>query len=88
MKKTKQTKSFDHRISGCPILVPIEYKESHDKIGHYNHCKVVKYYKILDCEKKKKKHQPEPITELKEVIIIWDFAIQTDRKTKSICVHF
>ena len=28
------------------------------------------------------KHQPEPITEAKEALILWNLAIQTDRKIK------
>ena len=47
---------------------------------HYIHLKVCKYYGIMDWEKCYK-HQP--ITEEKGATIIWDFAIQTDRKIKS-----
>ena len=26
----QKTKSIDHLLSSCPILIPIEYKEKHD----------------------------------------------------------
>ena len=42
---------------------------------------VCKYCSILDC-KKEHKYQSEPITEAKGVIILWDLAIQNDRKIK------
>ena len=44
-------------------------KERHDKIGHYTHWKICKYYWILDY-KKWYKHQPKPITEAKRIIIL------------------
>ena len=31
------TESIDHLVFGSPILIPIEFKERHDKIGHYIH---------------------------------------------------
>ena len=31
------------------------------------------------------KKEPKPITKAKKASIIWDFAVQTDRKIKSIC---
>ena len=40
---------------------------------------ICKYNGILKSEKCNK-YQAEPITEAKEATIIWDFAIQTDRK--------
>ena len=55
-----KTESVDHLVSSCPILTPIEYKERHYKLGYYTHCKICKYYGIVDCEKCYQ-HQPEPI---------------------------
>ena len=69
-------------MSGCSILKQIEYKEKNDRKGYYRHWKVYIYNGILDY-KKWYKHQAEPITEVKEAYILWDFAIQTDRKIKS-----
>ena len=63
------------------ILTPIEYKEKHDKIGHYIY--ICNYNRLLKSEKCYK-HQPEPIREAKESTILSDFAIQTDRKIKAI----
>ena len=44
----KKLKSIDHLESGCLILTPIE---RYDKIEHYIHWKVCKYFGILDYEK-------------------------------------
>ena len=60
---------------GCPILTSIQYKDV--KIGHYIHWKVCEYYGILDCEKWYKLQ-----LEAKKTTILWNFAIQTDRKIK------
>ena len=75
-----KTETIDYYL--LPILTPIEYKGSHNKKGHYIHWKMYKYDGILDCEKWYK-HQPYRITEEKGTDILWDFAIQNDRKVKS-----
>ena len=36
---------------GCSILTLAEYKESNDKIGHYIHWKICKYFEIHKSEK-------------------------------------
>ena len=38
-KRKKKAESFDLLVSSCPILTLIEYKEKHNKIGHYIHWK-------------------------------------------------
>ena len=55
-----KTKSTDHLVSRCPIVTLIEYKEKHNKIGHYIHWTICKYYGIPKYEKF---NQPESITE-------------------------
>ena len=58
--QTEGTKneSIDHLACISLILTSMEYKERHDKIGHYIHWKIGKYYGILKSEKWFK-HQPE-----------------------------
>ena len=46
----------------------MKYKERHDKIEHYIHLKEYKYNGILKSEQWYK-HQPGPITEVKETIL-------------------
>ena len=66
-------------MSGCSILIPIEYKEGHDKMGHYFHWKICEYNSISKYEKWYE-HQPEVFIEAREATIISVFASQTDRK--------
>ena len=77
----EKTELIDHLELGCRILIPIVYNEKHHKIGHYIQWKISKSYGILKCEKRCKR-QPEIIEKTKEVIILWDFAIQTEWKIK------
>ena len=63
----KKNGSTDHLVSSCRILTPKEYKERHDEIGHYIYWKICKDYGILESEKLCK-HQPELITERKELL--------------------
>ena len=57
-----------------------EYKEKHDKIGHYIQWKTCNW--ILTGEKWYE-HQPEPITEVRVASILSHLAIQTDRKIRN-----
>ena len=59
----QKAESIDHLVPGCSILTPLEYKEKLDKIGHYIHWKVCKYYRIMDFEKSS---LTRPIIEAKE----------------------
>ena len=63
----QKTESIDYFVSNCSILTSIEYIEMHNKVGHYIHWKVCKYFGILDCEKWYE-HQLEPITEGKRAL--------------------
>lgn len=36
--------TIDHLVSGCTILVAIEYKTQHDNVGQYLHCKIYNLY--------------------------------------------
>ena len=42
--REKKTKSIDLLVSSYLMLTLIEYKERHDKIGHYINKKTWKYY--------------------------------------------
>lgn len=70
--------TIDHLVSGCPILAKKEYLERHNKVAQYVHWKVCQHYgiKVLNHWYE---HQIVPVTENERVLILWDFAIQTDR---------
>ena len=71
--------TIDHLVSGCPIIRPTEYKNRHDRVGHYIHWKICQHFNVK-CEKNWYEHKPKPVVETKNATILWDFAIHTDRK--------
>ena len=63
---------------GCSILTPNEYKNRHDRVGQYLHWKICRHYSI-STPSNWYEHHPDPVTEGKDVSILWDFPIHTDR---------
>ena len=76
----KSDESVDHLIAGCPILASKEYKARHDRLGQYIHWNVCKHYNIKVPEKWYE-HHPVEVTNGKDVTILWDFTVHTDRTT-------
>ena len=74
----KSTETIDHLVSGCSVLAPNEYMNRHNRVGQYIHWKVCKHFEIETTEKWYE-HKPEPVIENKNVTILWDFSIHTDR---------
>lgn len=74
----ERIETIDHLVSGCSILTPGEYKNRHDRVGQYLHWKMCNHFSIKT-QSDWYKHHPEPVTEGKDVTILWDFPIQTDR---------
>ena len=72
------TETIDHLVSGCSILTPTEYKARHDRVGQYLHWKILNFYKIKT-EINWYEHKPLPVVEGKNVTILWDFPVHTDR---------
>ena len=70
--------TVDHLVSGCPVIRPTEYKNRHNRFGHYIPWKICQHYKAL-YHKNWHEHKPEPVVETESVTILWDFAIHTDR---------
>ena len=70
--------TFNHLFAGCPILVPKEYNEQHDKRGQYLHWRICQHYNAQHAEHWYE-HHPEPVTEGNDTTILWDFTIHTDR---------
>ena len=76
------TETVDHLASGCLVLAPNEYKNRHDRVGQYLHCKICKSYKIETCEHLYE-HKPQPVVEGDNVTLLWDFPIRTDRNIQA-----
>ena len=74
----KSTETIDHIVSGCSVLAPTEYKNRHDRVGQYIHWKVCKEYSI-ETSDNWYEHKPEPVVDDRNVTILWDFPIHTDR---------
>ena len=70
--------TIDHLVSGCSVLTPNEYKYRHDRVGQYLHWKILNYFSI-ETNSNWYEHHPEPVTEGKNVTILWDFPVHTDR---------
>ena len=76
----KLDESVDHLTASCPILASKEYKAPHDRLGQYIHWNVCKHYNIKVPEKWYE-HHPVEVTNGKDVTILWDFTVHTDRTT-------
>ena len=73
--------SIEHIISGCPTLAK-KYLARHDKALIYIHWKICKHHQI-QVPDKWYEHKPNSVTEEKDVTILWDMSIQTDKKIKA-----
>ena len=78
----KYEETVDHIISGCPVLAPKEYMDRHDKIGQYIHWKLCQHYNF-PCAEQWYNHHPEKVVQDKDITILWDFEIHTDRHIKA-----
>ena len=76
---TDSEETIDHMISGCQTIVNAEYLEGHDRVATFIHWTLCKHYEIPHTEKWYE-HTQEPVVEGKNVTILWDFTVHTDRK--------
>ena len=76
---THSEETIDHMISGCPTIANTEYLQRHDQVAKFIHRTLCKHYEIPHTERWYK-HTLEPVVEGKNVTILWDFTVQTDRK--------
>ncbi|XP_066912726.1 uncharacterized protein [Clytia hemisphaerica] len=79
----KHVESIDHLVSGCPVLTPNEYVKCHDRIGQYLHWCICKHYGVETDASFWYEHHPPAVVESKNVTILWDFPINTDRTIKA-----
>ena len=78
----KSLETIDHIVSGCSVLAPKEYLQRHDRIGQYIHWKLCRHYGMKTV-RNWYEHHPEPVTEIGDVTLLWDFSIHTDRTIKA-----
>ena len=78
----ESVETIDHIISGCSVLAPNEYKNRHDRLGQYIHWKMCQHYG-KNVPNKWYEHHPEPVTQIGDTTILWDFSIHTDRTIKA-----
>ena len=76
---TYSEETIDHMISGCLTVANTEYLQRHDRIAKFIHWTLCKHYEIRHTEKWYE-HTPEPVVEGKNVTMLWDFNVHTDRK--------
>ena len=70
---------MDQMISGCPTNVDTKYLQRHNRVERFIQWTLCKHYGTRHTEKQYE-HTPEPVVEEKNVTLIWDFTVQTDRK--------
>ena len=76
---THSEETFDHMITGCPTIVNTEHLQQHDRVANFIHGILCKHYEIPHNEKWYK-YTLEPVIEGKNVAILWDFTVHTEKK--------
>ncbi|KAF2890058.1 hypothetical protein ILUMI_16115 [Ignelater luminosus] len=72
----------EHIKAGCTILAKHEYIKRHDQVCRNLHYNICKEYGIK-VGKKWYEHNPQPVIEAGETIIMWNKQIQTDREIRA-----
>ena len=78
----KHTETINHFVSSCPMLAPTEYLNQHDRLGQYIDWCLCKNF-CLPYEKIWWEHKPPKVIENKNVTILWDFDIHTERTSQT-----
>ena len=76
---THSEETIDHMVSGCPTIVNTDYLQRHDRVAKFIHWTLCKYYEMPHTGKWYE-HTLEPVVKGKNVTILWDFTVHTDRK--------
>ena len=74
--------TFDHLISGCTVSAPTEFKQRHDRVEQYIYWKICHHYG-KEVSRNWIEHHPDPVPEIANTTILWDFIIQRDRTIKA-----
>lgn len=73
-----QPETVEHVVSGCGQLAQRDYKRRHDKLAQMVHWSSCRQYGIKT-EDKWYQHVPQDVSETKDVKLLWDFDIFTDK---------
>ena len=70
--------TMSHILTGCDVLAKKEYLERHNGVAQYIHHAICRHFHIHTCSKWHT-HKPSEVIALKNVEILWDIPISTDR---------
>ena len=70
--------TMSHILAGCDTLAKKEYLDRHNGVAQYIHHTICQKYQIQTCAKWHT-HKPPEVISLKNVEVIWDTPIATDR---------
>ena len=73
-----KSETISHILSGCDTLAKKEYLDRHNGVAQYVHHAICQNFQIETC-KKWHVHKPPEITMLKDVEILYDTPLTTDR---------
>jgi hypothetical protein len=74
--------TIDHLTSGCHILAKNVYVTRHDKVCthlHYSICKILG----IETTEKWYPHKPKPVRQHKDITVLWNQGVQTDKEVLS-----
>ena len=74
----EKDETVDHLVSACSKIAQTDYKERHNKVATMLHWNLCKKYDIA-AAKNWWEHEVEKVVESKNIKILWDFKIQTDK---------
>ena len=77
-KCNQKNETINHIASECPALAQNQYKKRHDTVARAVHWNLCKKYQ-MPCSNKWYEHQPQPVTEIENAKLLWDYGIRTDR---------
>ena len=78
----KFEKTIEHITAGCHTLAVKEYIHRHNRVAAYVHYKILQHYNIQVGDNWYQ-HEPKTVTTTKEVTVLWDMPISTDRELKA-----
>ena len=77
-KCNQKDETINHIDSECPALAQNQYKKRHDTAARAVHWSLCKKYQ-MPCSNKWYEHQPQPVSEIENAKLLWDYGIRTDR---------
>ncbi len=74
----EKDETVDHLVSACSKIAQTDYKERHNKVATMLHWNLCKKHDIA-ANNNWWEHEVEKVVESKNIKILWDFKIQTDK---------